>query len=354
MPAGFASGMPQSLEGLAKRIRACTLCRLHEGRTHAVPGEGRRGSGLFLLGEGPGRHEDEQGRPFVGQAGKVLDSALRKAGISRDDVFITNIVKCRPPDNRRPKADEVAACRPYLAAQIRIVRPKVIVTLGDAAIKGLLGPGGGLAWARRGSPRYDGIPILATYHPAAALYNRRLASVLEADLARASKLVSGRPRVGGGRPRPSKPSKQALSSGCAVFDAEGRVLLIRRADEGLWGLPKGTVERGETLEETALREVREETGLDVRIVSPLMEVRYEFYSAVDDTNVEKRVVYFLAERTGGRLQLERGFEDARWSTGSDAIRLLHYENDRSVVRRAFAAIATPSGKMRGRGRGARR
>src|SRR5881409_1042807 len=285
--------MTESLGALADRVRVCTLCRLHEGRTHAVPGEGPIRASLFLLGEGPGRHEDDQGRPFVGQAGKVLDAALKKTGLSRDEVFITNVVKCRPPDNRKPRADEAAACRPYLVDQIHAVQPKVIVTLGDTALKGLVGPGVALAKARRGSPRYEGIPILATYHPAAALYNRRLASVLEADLARASKLVSGRPRVGGGWPRPSKPSKQALSSGCAVFDAEGRVLLIRRADEGLWGLPKGTVERGETLEETALREVREETGLDVRIVSPLMEVRYEFYSAVDDTNVEKRVVYFL-------------------------------------------------------------
>src|SRR6059036_3156640 len=118
--------MPQSLEGLAKRIRACTLCRLHEGRTHAVPGEGRRGSGLFLLGEAPGRHEDEQGRPFVGAAGKVLDTTLENAGLSRRDVFITNVVKCRPPQNRKPRPDEIAACRPYLVAQIRAVRPAVL------------------------------------------------------------------------------------------------------------------------------------------------------------------------------------------------------------------------------------
>ena len=346
--------MTESLGALADRVRVCTLCRLHEGRTHAVPGEGPIRASLFLLGEGPGRHEDDQGRPFVGQAGKVLDAALKKAGLSRDDVFITNVVKCRPPDNRKPRADEAAACRPYLVGQIHAVQPKVIVTLGDTALKGLVGPGVALAKARRGSPRYEGIPILATYHPAAALYNRKLTRVLEADFVRAAKLAKLQRPVAGGRPRPPRRSKSALSSGCAVFGPEGTVLLLRRSDEGLWCLPKGTVEPGETLEETAVREVREETGLDVRVVSPLMEVQYGFYSPSDDTNVDKRVVYFLAERTGGRLRLEPGFEDGRWCTLPEAVRLLHYENDRNVVRRAFAALEAPSGRRRGRGRGATR
>src|SRR5207249_7181685 len=128
--------MAETLEDLARQIRGCTLCRLHEGRTHAVPGEGPAGAKVLLVGEGPGRHEDEAGRPFVGAAGRVLDAALAKAGIPREDVFITNVVKCRPPENRRPRADEIAACRPYLAAQIRLVHPGVIVTLGDTALRG--------------------------------------------------------------------------------------------------------------------------------------------------------------------------------------------------------------------------
>src|SRR5213593_1925542 len=117
----MGTSMADPLEALAARIRVCTLCRLHEGRGNAVPGEGPASARLLLLGEGPGRHEDEQGRPFVGAAGKVLDAALAKAGLSRRDVFITHVVKCRPPENRNPKADEVAACRPYLEAQIRAV-----------------------------------------------------------------------------------------------------------------------------------------------------------------------------------------------------------------------------------------
>jgi 8-oxo-dGTP pyrophosphatase MutT (NUDIX family) len=139
-----------------------------------------------------------------------------------------------------------------------------------------------------------------------------------------------------------------------VIDSEGRILLLRRADERIWVLPKGTVEPGETLEQTAVREVREETGLRVRILAPLTEVRYRFYSPRDDANVEKRVVYFLAGRVGGRLKPEPGFDDARWFTRAEALRRLHFENDRNVARRAFEAVAAPTGRTRGRGPAARR
>ena len=346
--------MPDPLGSLAARIRACTLCRLHKGRTHAVPGEGPVGARLFLVGEGPGRHEDDVGRPFVGAAGKVLDAALLNAGLGREDVFLTNAVKCRPPENRTPRADEVAACRPYLVAQIEAVRPRVLVTLGDTAVMGLLGPTLDLATARRKRLRFEGLPLVATYHPAAVLYRRSLSKVLERDLARAARIARGRRGGGSAKPRPSMPVKRSLSSGCAVIDAAGRTLLLRRADEGIWGLPKGTVEPGETLEETAVREVREETGLQVRILAPLIEVRYRFYSPRDRASVDKRVVYFLAERVAGRLKLEPGFDDARWCTESEALRRLHFENDRNVVRKAFETLAAATGRTRGRGRAARR
>ncbi len=341
------------LEDLAARIRACTLCRLSEGRTRAVPGEGPREAKLFLVGEAPGRHEDEAGRPFVGAAGKVLDAALAKAGLARGDVFITNVVKCRPPENRRPRADEIAACRPYLVAQVHGVRPRALVALGDTAVTSLLGPAADLATARTSLPRFEGIPVVATYHPAATLYNRGLTKLLEADLARAAR-IARIPRRRSGKPRPGKPTKTAVSSGCAVIDAEGRILLLRRADERIWGLPKGTVEPGETLEETAVREVREETGLRVRVLAPVTEVRYRFFSPRDDANVEKRVVYSLAERVGGRLTPEPGFDAVRWFPRVDALRRLHFENDRTVVRRAFEVLAAATGGTRGRGRGARR
>src|SRR5437879_3368506 len=179
--------MGDALEDLAARIRGCTLCRLHEGREHAVPGEGPNDAKLFLVGEAPGRHEDEQGRPFVGAAGKVLDAILENAGLSRRDAFITNVVKCRPPQNRKPRPDEIAACRPYLVAQIRAVRPAVLVPLGDTAVTSLAGPAADFAAARRRSARFERTPVIATYHPAATLYNRRLTKVVEEDLARAAK-----------------------------------------------------------------------------------------------------------------------------------------------------------------------
>src|SRR3989442_7388981 len=184
--------MEEPLEDLGARILACTLCRLNEGRARAVPGEGPAGAKLFLVGEAPGRHEDEQGRPFVGAAGKVLDAALERAGLGRD-VFITNVVKCRPPENRKPRADEIAACRPYLVAQVRAVRPSVLVALGDTAVSGLLGASVDLAGARRTVRRFEQNPVLATYHPAAPLYNRRLTKEVEADLAPAVRIARAPP-----------------------------------------------------------------------------------------------------------------------------------------------------------------
>lgn len=345
--------MAESLADLAARIRGCTLCRLHEGRTRAVPGEGPERATLFLVGEGPGRNEDESGLPFVGAAGRILDAALSKAGIARDEVFVTNAVKCHPPDNRKPRADEVTACRPYLLAQIDAVRPGAVVTLGDTALKALLGAGLDLPAARRRRRLLHGaVPVIPTYHPAAARYNRGLVATITKDLGRASRAARAPARIRSGRPRASKPTRPAVSSGCAILNAEGRVLLLRRADEGVWCLPKGTLEPGETERAAAVREVREESGLEVRIVAPLAEVRYGFYSPEDDMNVDKRVVYFLAERIGGRLSLEPGFDDARWCTRAEALRLLHYENDRDVVAAAFRASEGPTGRTRGRGRGA--
>src|SRR5256886_3081573 len=129
------------LETTAEAVRSCTLCRLHSGRIHAVPGEGPLDANVFLIGEAPGREEDATGAPFVGSAGKILDKALAAARILRSSVFITNVVKCRPPANRGPRSDEIESCRPYLMTQIAAVRPKVAVTLGSTALKALLGTG---------------------------------------------------------------------------------------------------------------------------------------------------------------------------------------------------------------------
>ena len=127
------------LEELAAEIKVCPKCRLSETRTHAVPGEGSANARIMFVGEGPGENEDKTGRPFVGQAGKLLNKLLEEAGIEREDVFISNIVKCRPPGNRVPAADEVEACNDYLMAQIAITEPKFICPLGSSSLKTLLG-----------------------------------------------------------------------------------------------------------------------------------------------------------------------------------------------------------------------
>lgn len=176
----------RTLERIAASVRACVLCPLSETRTNAVPGEGPRGR-IFLIGEAPGREEDASGHPFVGQAGRILERALAAANLTREDVFISNLVKCRPPGNRRPKSFEVATCRPYLLAEIDAVRPRVIVTLGATALRGLFGPSHELRAARGQVLTFAGYDVLATYHPAAVLYNRKLERALGRDLRKAAR-----------------------------------------------------------------------------------------------------------------------------------------------------------------------
>ncbi len=120
----------QALEAIYARVRTCSRCPLHVGRTHAVPGAGPVNATIMFIGEAPGFHEDQQGLPFVGAAGKLLNELLEKAGIDRNTVYISNVIKCRPPGNREPAPEEVEACAPYLDQQIDIIKPKVIVTLG--------------------------------------------------------------------------------------------------------------------------------------------------------------------------------------------------------------------------------
>jgi uracil-DNA glycosylase family 4 len=161
-----------SLEAVAERIRTTYCCQtLCPNRTNAVPGEGNPKARLMLIGEGPGATEDATGRPFVGQAGQLLTSILEAIGLKREDVFITNIVKCRPPQNRKPLPDEIAACMPYLHRQIALIRPKVIVALGGTAGEALLGVRKSLGDLRAKVHSYGGIPLLVTYHPAALLRN---------------------------------------------------------------------------------------------------------------------------------------------------------------------------------------
>ena len=168
------------LQELASRVHVCTDCRLSEGRTRAVPGEGPERAELMFIGEGPGYHEDQQGRPFVGPAGQFLEQLLASIGMSRDQVFIANMIKCRPPNNRDPLPGEVAACSKYLDRQIQLIAPKVIVTLGRHSLAKFL-PGATISKAHGKAVRKGGFILYPIYHPAAALHQQSLRSVIEEE-----------------------------------------------------------------------------------------------------------------------------------------------------------------------------
>jgi len=157
----------KALDELAARIDACTACVLRQQRTRSVPGQGNINSpDVMFIGEAPGADEDQQGLAFVGAAGQFLTKMINAMGYSRDDVFIANICKCRPPGNRTPQSDEMQICLPFLREQIRIVQPKVIVLLGGTAIRGLLDAQVGITRIQGQWTRYEGIPVMPTFHPA--------------------------------------------------------------------------------------------------------------------------------------------------------------------------------------------
>ena len=177
-PATTASDAPLTAEqktaalaDLAAEVTACTACKLHSTRTNTVPGAGNPDANVVFIGEAPGKNEDEQGVPFVGRSGKLLTDILKAIGFERDDVFICNILKCRPPGNRDPEADEVRACEPFLVRQLEILQPKVICCLGRHAAMTLLQTKASLKSMRESVHFYQGVPVMATFHPAALLRN---------------------------------------------------------------------------------------------------------------------------------------------------------------------------------------
>lgn len=177
----------RALEQVAAEVAVCTLCPLHETRTLAVPGEGQADTEVVFVGEGPGYNEDQQGRPFVGAAGTLLNDLLRQIGWKRQDVYITNVVKCRPPSNRDPEPHEIAACAPYLSRQLEILDPAVVVTLGRHSLQ-TFNPGARISGAHgtlRPVDPQTGAPNAVTYamyHPAAALRQGSLKQTMLEDM----------------------------------------------------------------------------------------------------------------------------------------------------------------------------
>lgn len=159
------------LDRLEADVAACTLCKLHSTRTLTVPGEGNANPDLLFIGEGPGEEEDRSGRPFVGRAGELLTKIIGAMGFSRETVHIANIVKCRPPGNRVPEPDEIAACQPYLMRQIALLKPKLICTLGLPATRTILGITQGIKAVRGREFVWNGVPVIPTFHPAYLLRN---------------------------------------------------------------------------------------------------------------------------------------------------------------------------------------
>jgi len=182
------------LEQVNREVNDCKMCPLHHSRKRAVPGEGPPGAEIMFIGEGPGFHENMQGRPFVGAAGNFLEELLAKIDMKREDVFITNVVKCRPPGNRDPEPDELAACSDYLNRQIQTINPKVIVTLGRFSMARFF-KNAKISQIHGQARNIEGRLIVPMYHPAAGLHQRSLIPLIEKDFSMLPELIAQADKV---------------------------------------------------------------------------------------------------------------------------------------------------------------
>jgi DNA polymerase len=216
--------VPSELEAVAAEAAGCTRCRLHESRTQVVFGQGDPHADLMVVGEAPGFHEDRQGIPFVGPSGQLLNRLLEGIGLRREDVYICNVVMSRPPRNRDPQPDEIAACRPWLDAQIRLVDPKVVVTLGNFAARTLLETSTGISRLRGRTHPFQGRVLLPTFHPAAALHaeGRRFTGqsplqAMEEDFRTLARLLAERADADADAPDPAPAVEAAESEQLGLF-----------------------------------------------------------------------------------------------------------------------------------------
>ena len=198
-----------TLEEVRAQIRGCQLCGLASGRTLAVAGAGPENADLMFIGEAPGFHEDQQGLPFVGASGKFLEKLLASINLSRSDVYIANVIKCRPPDNREPQPDELTACRPYLDRQIALIKPKMIVTLGRFSMQ--LAFSGVTISRVHGKPKKVGdVVYYPMFHPAAALHQARFRSLIERDMLRIPEILADLRSVEAQADAPPPPQQLSL------------------------------------------------------------------------------------------------------------------------------------------------
>ncbi len=197
--------MPDSLEQIAEEVRACQKCPLGQSRTRAVPGEGPGHAAIMFIGEGPGFHEDQQGRPFVGASGQYLEELLAQIGLNRRQVFIANVIKCRPPGNRDPEPAELVACRDFLDRQVAVLQPRLIVTLGRYSMERYF-PGQPITRVHGRAKRIGNVFYLPLFHPAAALRNPDWRSELTKDFRRIPELLA---ELDADRtPKPAQPAEE--------------------------------------------------------------------------------------------------------------------------------------------------
>ena len=180
--------MKKKIEQIKEEVIKCTKCELSETRTNSVPGKGNFKSDVIFVGEAPGKNEDEKGEPFIGIAGKKLSSALENAGVSRDDIYITNIVKCRPPSNRVPKTNERETCQEYLKQEISIIKPKLICILGNTVFNSILGGSEIMKYRGKIAQKNEQLYFI-TIHPAATIYNQKLVDVFKEDIKKLFKIT---------------------------------------------------------------------------------------------------------------------------------------------------------------------
>ena len=180
--------MEKKIEQIKQEVIKCTKCELSETRTNSVPGKGNFKSDVIFVGEAPGKNEDEKGEPFIGIAGKKLSDALENAGISRDDIYITNIVKCRPPSNRVPKTNERETCQEYLKQEISIIKPKLICILGNTVFNSILGGSEIMKYRGKVAQKNKQLYFISI-HPAATIYNQKLVDVFKEDIKKLFKIT---------------------------------------------------------------------------------------------------------------------------------------------------------------------
>ena len=218
--------MSDTLELIAQEVRACTKCRLYQGTRNGVPGEGNPNSEILFVGEGPGGTEDAQGRPFVGAAGRVLTEMIERAGLKREDVFITNIVKHRPPGNRDPLPDEKEACWEYLERQIAEIKPILIVTLGRHSMMTFFGPNAKISQVHGSLKPWRDILAYACFHPAAALHQPRFMEALQSDFDGLPKALEQARKRAAERAQQADASGGGTSRGSDADEAPGQLTLF--------------------------------------------------------------------------------------------------------------------------------